>query len=137
MPGHSRGGQASSSVQPVSVCHLCPAQHPCDPRAQLLWGLRLHYLCLIKQTRWISVFLLMGRAGRVVRLFSTVDTSPQQGPQLGLGPLACLPSPFLRLVSVAFCPSQHVPQTVAPPVPFISDSRRECPRAHSLLWVDC
>lgn len=49
MPGNSREGRWCEETRPAAqsspfqfVTFQCPAQHPCEPRAQLLWVLHRH-----------------------------------------------------------------------------------------------
>lgn len=76
---------------------------------------------LIKKNSVISAFLLVGMAGAGDEIclaltdWPAKNTSPQPGaPWSTAGSQApYLPSKsFRRLLSVAFCPSQHVPQTL-------------------------
>lgn len=74
MLGNSREGPWCGETRPAAQSSLfhfvtfqCPAQHPGEPRAQLLWVLHLHYghtaETFDKTNSVISAFLLVGMAG--------------------------------------------------------------------------
>lgn len=74
MLGNSREGSWCGETRPTAQSSLfhfvtfqCPAQHPGEPRAQLLWVLHLHYghtaETFDKTNSVISAFLLVGMAG--------------------------------------------------------------------------